>query len=80
MYPLNCYLLILILFSVWGNMFDWSFMPSSAKEKALNNELEHYLQVKIEAVDDLIQWWQINRSLYPWLHCMALNYLTIPGK
>lgn len=61
-------------------MFDRSFMPSFAKEKALNHELEHYLHAKIEAVDDPIQWWQINKLLYPRLHCMALDYLTIPGK
>ena len=65
-------------------MFDRSFMPSLAKEKALNHELENYLHLdlhaKIKAVDDPIQWWQINKLLYPQLHCMALDYLTIPGK
>ena len=47
------------------------------------DELDHYLSTDLEQVGntgrDLINWWYERRGVYPRLHHMALDYLTIPG-
>ena len=44
------------------------------------NELEEYLALAVEEVDDPLRWWWDNRHVYPILHRVALDYLSIPGK
>ena len=44
------------------------------------SELDQYLRYPVEQVKDPLKWWFHNRALYPSLHRMALDYLSIPGK
>jgi len=43
------------------------------------SELQEYLSLPIKPVDEPLKGWMNNRHVYPNLHCMALNYLAIPG-
>ena len=62
------------------NIFD--NLPSLAKPQTsrLRDELAVYLLAPIEEAEDPILWWSERRAVYPRLSCMALDYLTIPGK
>lgn len=42
-------------------------------------ELREYLSTPIEEVEDPLKWWTMKRHIYPNLHRMALDFLTIPG-
>jgi hypothetical protein len=44
------------------------------------SELNEYLCKPVENVKDPLKWWIANRHVYPKLHRMALDYLSIPGK
>lgn len=46
----------------------------------MQNELDAYLSTDIEDVDDALLWWHKRCHTFPHLSCMALDYLTIPGK
>ena len=65
-----------------SNIFD--NLPSLSKLNATNecDELDLYLAASVEDITsgDALKWWHNHRSTYPCLSCMALNYLTIPGK
>jgi hypothetical protein len=50
------------------------------KSSDLGDELECYLHTDIEYVVDPLAWWNEWHAVYPGLSCMALDYLTIPGK
>ena len=55
--------------------------PSSLE---LHDELDQYLATDLEQVagnagKDVISWWYERQGVYPRLHHMALDYLTIPG-
>ena len=39
-----------------------------------------YLRNEVENVKDPLKWWYDNRHVYPTLHRMALDYLSIPGE
>ena len=43
-------------------------------------ELNEYLCGPVKAVAEPLQWWYHNRFVYPNLHCMALDFLSIPCK
>ena len=64
-------------------MFD--NLPALSAPSFLNDadELNHYLSTDPEQVGntgrDLINWWYERQGVYPHLHHMALDYLTIPG-
>ena len=62
-------------------MFDESesSTDSNSEDEELSNELNIYLQHKIEKVKDPVQWWFEHRTAYLHLSRMALDYLTIPG-
>ncbi len=62
------------------NIFD--NLPSLAKPQTsrLCDELAVYLLAPIKEAEDPILWWSKRRAVYPRLSCMALDYLTIPGK
>jgi hypothetical protein len=53
---------------------------SAPLKSDLHDELDHYLSTDPEHVRDAIAWWYEKRLVYPRLHRMALDYLTIPGK
>ena len=44
------------------------------------SEVEEYLHKPVENVKDPLKWWVANCHIYPKLYCMALDYLSIPGK
>jgi len=45
----------------------------------LRDELDRYLSTDPEQVNDVCKWWYERKEIYPRLHRMALDYLTIPG-
>jgi hypothetical protein len=44
------------------------------------SELDDYLRKPVENIKDPLKWWFANCHIYPNLYCMALEYLSIPGK
>jgi len=44
------------------------------------SEIQEYLSLPVKNVKDPLKWWTDNKYMYPNLHRMALNYLSIPGK
>jgi hypothetical protein len=63
------------------NIFD--SLPSLAplrRSTAAMDELRLFLNMEPENVTNAVQWWYENRTTYPRLYRMALDYLTIPGK
>ncbi len=44
------------------------------------SEIQEYLRLPVENVQDPLKWWISNKNVYPNLHRMALDYLSIPGK
>jgi hAT family C-terminal dimerisation region len=45
----------------------------------LRSELDRYLGTDPEHVTDALAWWYGHKHVYPRLHRMALDYLSIPG-
>ena len=41
--------------------------------------MDRYLSIDPEHVEDVFVWWYERKHIYPCLHRMALDYLTIPG-
>jgi len=60
-------------------MFDMLPALSTPSSSDLRDELERYLSTDPEHVTDVCAWWYEQRLVYPRLHRMALDYLTIPG-
>ena len=46
----------------------------------LHGKLDKYLSTDPEHVTDALAWWYEHKHVYPRLHWMALDYLSIPGK
>ena len=44
-----------------------------------SSELREYLRKPVENVKEPLKWWVANCHVYPNLHRMALDYLSIPG-
>lgn len=44
------------------------------------SEIQEYLALPVENVQDPLKWWTDNKKVYPNLHRMALDYLSIPSK
>ena len=63
--------------SGFGEFGQISLGPSTAPRR---NELDEYLAVAVESVEDPLLWWWDNRHIYPILHRLALDYLSIPGE
>ena len=59
-------------------MFDDLPALSALLSSELRDELDRYLNTDPEQVSDVIRWWYEHRGAYPRLHCMVLDYLTIP--
>jgi len=60
------------------NIFDNLPTLVTPEPSRASSELDRYLRLDIEDVDNAIAWWHERRSLYPRLSRMALDYLTIP--
>ena len=61
-------------------MFDTILKSSSSKTVELRSELDRYLSIDTEVVDNVLLWWWEQKSVYPCLSRMALDYLSIPGR
>ena len=46
----------------------------------MHSELDKYLDADPEHVTNALTWWYEHKHVYPRLHRMALDYLSIPGK
>ena len=73
-------LFILQRSSSTNNIFDDLPALSAPSKSDLRDELDHYLSTDPDHVTDTISWWYEKRFVYPRLHRMALDYLTIPGR
>ena len=62
------------------NIFDDLPALSAPPESDLRDELDRYLSTDPEHVTNALAWWHEKRFVYPRLHRMALDYLTIPGE
>lgn len=62
-----------------------SFGNLSVAAPAHGNELDAYLSLPPERIEEekdpgaALKWWTMKRHIYPNLHRMALDYLSIPG-
>ena len=63
-----------------NNIFDDLPALSAPSKADLRDELDTYLSTDPEHVTNAIAWWYEKRYVYPRLHRMALDYLTIPGE
>ena len=61
------------------NIFDELPALSAPPKSDLRDELDRYLSTDPEHVTNALAWWYEKRLVYPRLHRMALDYLTIPG-
>ena len=73
-------LFILQRSSSTNNIFDDLPALSTPSKSDLRDELDRYLSTDPEHVTNAIAWWYEKRYVYPRLHRMALDYLTIPGR
>ena len=48
-------------------MFDMILKSSSSKTVELHSELDHYLSIDTEVVDNVLLWWWEQKSVYPCL-------------
>jgi len=58
-----------------------NFVNYSVNEKSTadDSELDSYLKLPVESVEDPLKWWNDHRKIYPNLSRMVLDYLSIPG-
>ena len=61
------------------NIFDDLPALAAPSTSELRDDLDRYLSTDPEHVTDGLAWWHETRVVYPHLHCMATDYLTIPG-
>jgi hypothetical protein len=61
------------------NIFDNLPVLQPPKPAELCGELDRYLSTDPEHVADALAWWYEHKHIYPHLHRMALDYLSIPG-
>ena len=65
--------------SVFQNIFDNLPALQALKPSELRGELDRYLATDPVNVSDALAWWHEQRHVFPRLHRMALDYLSIPG-
>ena len=56
-----------------------SFGDLSVTTSPCPNKIQEYLSHAIKNVKDPLKWWVENKYVYPKLHCMALDCLSIPA-
>ena len=77
---LNIQVAIQAKFTESKNIFDNIPALLAPKASDLRSELEQYLSMDPEDVTDALLWWYEQKHIYPCLHHMALNYLSIPHE
>jgi len=53
---------------------------SAPPQSDLRDELDRYLSTDPKHVTHALAWWYEKWAVYPHLHRMALDHLTIPGE
>ena len=61
------------------NIFDNLPSLQVPKPAELHSELDKYLGTNPEHITDALAWWYKHKHMYPRLHWMVLDYLSIPG-
>jgi len=86
--PLNLWYIALFLPShsdrsqqtqVSQNIFNNLPALAPPQRMAAGDQLRLYLSTEVENVSNVLQWWYEKQKMYPRLHRMALDYLSIPG-
>ena len=57
-----------------------SFGNLSVTTCPCESEIQEYLSLPVENIKNPLKWWEDNKHIYPNLHHMALDYISIPGK
>jgi hAT family C-terminal dimerisation region len=57
-----------------------SFGDLSVTTVLHESKIQAYLTLPVENVKDPLKWWRANKHIYPNLHHMAQDYISIPGK
>jgi hypothetical protein len=57
-----------------------SFGDLSVTSAPHASEIQEYLSFPVDNIKEPLKWWVDNKNVYPNLHRMALDYLSIPGK
>jgi hypothetical protein len=57
-----------------------SFDNLSVTSAPCTSKIQEYLNHLVENIKNPLRWWIDNQHVYPNLHHMALDYLSIPGK
>ena len=71
---------VIILTDIIIKQESLDFGDISVVANASLSEIDEYLRHPVQNVKDPLKWWYANRTLYPNLSRMALDYLSIPGK
>ena len=58
-------------YALFGNLF----VTTCPRE----SEIQEYLSLPVENVKNPLKWWENNKHIYPSLHRIALDYISIPG-
>lgn len=66
--------------SISKNIFDNLPALQAPKPTELGDELDRYLSTDPEHAANPLAWWYEHKHVYPRLHRMARDYLSIPGK
>jgi hAT family C-terminal dimerisation region len=61
-----------------GTFFDFANVSVTQTTPPKTSELDEYLCKPVENVADPLKWWYSNQFMYPTLHRMALDYLSVP--
>jgi hypothetical protein len=66
----------------WLHGSNPNALPSLVAPKVteLRDELDCYLSTDPEYTTDMLGWWYEHCASFPQLSCMALDYLSTPGK
>jgi hAT family C-terminal dimerisation region len=62
-----------------GAFLDFANVSVNQTVPPKSIKLDEYLRQAVENVANPLKWWYANRSRYPILHRMALDYLSIPA-
>lgn len=57
-----------------------SFGNLSVTSAPCASEIQEYLSFPVNNIKNPLRWWVDNKNVYPNLHWMVLDYLSIPGK
>ena len=56
------------------------FSNISLAQVSSTDKLDEYLRQPNKSVMDPLKWWKESKTKYPNLHCMVLDYLSVPSE